>query len=402
MLKRFTKNLSSIVLLLALTWMGMCCSTQTPSKAQLNKQAAQYYDVTQQNEPGQGNKQATRVVTAAQENVLAKVSERPANNPPGCFMTLNFANENLGWMSCLGHLWKTSDGGRNWQEIYFAGNNRLLNFYFVNSHVIWARTIHKMQKSEDGGYTWKDISIPLAGDDVLLDSIQFLKDGRHGWLAVSDFVSCSPEIRSKLGMHSLSSDGQKCLKGHIFYTEDGGETWRQQSFPSNLGRGIGLETTRDDQVWAFHDLRIFYLADGRWRKVDYTKGQCAHENLLETVDFYGKTDEPSAPGEIFFVGSMGWLSFSNGYLAKSKDGGRTWCDLSDLKLLTQNPSLYFRKLYFSDENNGWGLADHIYETTDGGITWKQITTNIGVEDMYFLNPKHGWAIAKEGLFRIGQ
>jgi photosystem II stability/assembly factor-like uncharacterized protein len=401
-MKRITKNLSSIVLLLALTWAGTCCSMQTTFKAQPNKQAALNSAVTQQNEPESANKQPARNTAVAHENELEKVSERPENNLPGCFMTLHFANESLGWMSCLGHLWRTSDGGIKWQEIHLAEDNRPPDFYFVNSHVIWARTIHKIQKSEDGGYTWKAMPIPLIGDNLDLEGIQFLKDGRHGWLSVNDYVSCSPEIRSKLGMHSLSNDGQKCSKGHIFYTEDGGETWRQQSFSSNLGRGIGLETTRDGQVWAFNDLRIFYLADGQWRKVDYTKGQCAHENLLETVDFYGKTDEPSAPVEIFFVGNMGWLSFSNGYLAKSKDGGRTWCDLSNLKSLTQNPGFYFRKLYFSDENNGWGLADHIYETKDGGITWKPITTNIEVEDMYFLNANQGWAIAKEGLFRIGQ
>jgi photosystem II stability/assembly factor-like uncharacterized protein len=395
------RKLLSIVLLLALTWGGTCCSTKTTiSKAQASTQAAQNSAVAQQNEPEQANKQATQNTPVAQENELEKVSEIPGDNLLGCFMTLHFVNERLGWMSCLGHLWKTSNGGREWQEIYFAGDNQLPHFYFVNSNIIWARTLNKMQKSEDEGYTWKAVPIPLPKDDANLEDIQFLKDGKHGWLSVNNYVSCPPEIRSKLGMHSLSNDGQKCLKGHIFYTEDGGETWRQQSFSSNLGSGIGIETTQDGQVWAFNDQHIFYFADGQWRKVDYTKGQCTHKNLLETVDFYGKTGEPFAPVKIFFVGHTGWLSFSNGYLAKSTDGGRTWCDLFDLETSTQNPRSYFTELYFSNENNGWGFADHLYKTRDGGITWKQLMTNIDVEDMYFLDANHGWAISKEGLFRI--
>ena len=403
MLKRIKKNLSFVVPLLALAWVSTCCTTQiTVSKAQPNKQAAQNSAVTQKNESEQDNKQVNQNSGAAQKNELEKVSERPDKNLPGCFMALYFASETMGWMSCLGHLWKTSDGGRNWQEISFARDNRFPSFYFVNSNVVWSLTLNKMQKSEDGGYTWKAIPIPLSGDNIDLEEIQFLKDGKHGWLSVNNYVSCSSEIRSKLGMHSLSPDGKRCLKGHVFYTEDGGATWRQQSFSSNLGRAIGLETMRDGQVWAFNDLRIFYFADGQWRKVDYTKGQCTNETLLETVDFYGKTGEPSAPVEIFFVGHTGWLSFSNGYLAKSTDGGRTWCDLFDLKSLTNNPSSYFGKLYFSDANNGWGLAGHIYRTKDGGTIWEKTETSMEFDDMYFLDANHGWAISKDGLFRISQ
>jgi hypothetical protein len=401
MLKSITTNLLFALLLLALTWASICCSTQnTISKAQTSEQAAQNSARTRQNQPELANPSPNAAV--AQENELEKIGERPDNNLPGCFMALHFADENIGWMSCLGHLWKTSDGGRKWQDIYFAQENQLPDFYFVNSNVVWAWTLKKMQKSEDGGYTWKEMPLPLSGDDVQLQAIQFLKDGRHGWLSVNNYVSCSPEIRRKLGMHSLSADGQKCLKGNIFYTEDGGETWRQQSFVSNPGKAIGLEIARDGQVWAFHDLRISYLADGQWRKIDYTKGQCPHENLLATVDFYGKTDDPAAPVEIFFVGDTGWLSFSNGSLAKSMDGGRTWCDLFDLKSLTKSPRLYFSKLYFSDVHNGWGLADHIYKTKDGGATWEKIETTMAVEDISFLDAVHGWAISKEGLYRINR
>lgn len=378
------KNSWLVAMILVLAWTSICCKTQTASsQAQLNQSA-------------------TPNSVVLQESKFEKVSERPVRDMLGCFMTLHFANENVGWMSCLGYLWKTSDGGRNWQEIYYAGNDRLPDYYFVNSSIVWAMTLHDLQKSEDGGATWKAVSPPLSGERITLDDIEFLKDGQHGWLAASNYVGCPPEVRNNLGVHSLSPDGKRCLKGYIFYTEDGGESWRKQPFDSKLGSSIGLRMTQESRVWAFHNLHVYYLADGQWIQVDYTKGRCKHESILETIDFYQQTFEPSGPVEIFFVGNTGWLSFSNGYLAKSTDGGRTWCDLFDLKTLTDDFRISSTKLYFSDVNNGWGLADNIYETKDGGSTWKKIETNMGFEDMHFLDATHGWAISKEGLYRIKQ
>lgn len=346
------------------------------------------------------NLQVANSPITIQESYFEKLGEHPARGLSGCFMTLHFANENLGWMSCLGHLWKTSDGGKTWQEIYQAANDQLPNFNVINSNILWSRTLHELKKSEDGGYTWKTIPIPLIGDNVTLDDIEFLKDGQFGWLAASNYVACSPKVRSKLGVHSLSFDGKKCLKGYVFYTKDGGESWKQQSFASDLGGSIGLKLTRDERVWAFHNLHVYYLADGKWRKVDYTRSQCNHEALLAAIDLNQKSFDPAAPVEIFFVGNTGWLSFSNGYLAKSTDGGLTWCDLFDLTKLTDDFRVSVAQIYFGDLNNGWGLADHIYKTKDGGATWGKIETNIEVEDMYFLDASHGWVVSKEGVFRI--
>jgi photosystem II stability/assembly factor-like uncharacterized protein len=350
---------------------------------------------------GQVKEQAAQNITGARRNELEKISARPGSNILGCHMELHFANENIGWVSCLNHLWRTSDGGRTWQEMPYKSSGGLdPKFDFLNLNTVWAYTLVDIQKSEDGGYTWRVLPSPVSdndGGDIF--RMQFLKDGRRGWATGSQYVPCSKQVRDRLGIHGLAPDLKRCIKGAIFYTEDGGETWQKQAIDSKVGSSIGsLYIAPDGRVWTFLSPNVFYLADGEWRKVDYTKGQCEHKTLLETVGLSKTASDWDAPIGIFFVDDTGWLTFSNGYLAKSTDGGNTWCDLFNLNSLTNT----FRKFYFSDANNGWLLADNIYRTKDGGTTWERVETNIELEDMYFLDTNHGWAISKEGLYRIRQ
>ncbi len=365
MIKRVAENLLPVMAILILAWPSVYINNQTAiSSAQLKGHVA---DNT----------------IAAQRNKLEKVGTRAVDNLPGCYMTLHFAGENEGWMTCLEHLWKTSDSGRTWQEIpYKSPDGMFPRFHFLNSKVIWAYTLTSIQKSENGGYIWKPISAPILKGQGHIFELQFLKDGRRGWLTGNQYVSCSQQERDRVGIHGLAPDLERCIKGVIFYTEDGGETWQQQVVNSKVGSSIDyFYLSPDGRIWALLQPDVFYLAMGEWRRVDYTRGQCKHSNLLETVGFNKKMSDWYAPSEIFFVGEIGWLAFSNGYLAKSMDGGRTWCDLFDLKSITNNPGIYFRKLYFSDTNNGWGLADHVYRTKDGGSTWERIETSIDVEDI---------------------
>jgi len=314
-------------------------------------------------------------------------------------MDLYFANENDGWTSCLGRLWRTSDGGRTWQENqYTSKNGQFPEFHFFGSKMIWASTLHSLQKSEDSGNTWKNVSPPIS-DDGDIGALNFLEDGKHGWLSGDKYVSCSSKVRDRLGIHGLAPDQKRCVQGVIFYTEDGGETWSQQFLASELGFSIGpLYIATDNRIWTFVYGHVAYFADGKWTEVDYAKSRCKKRDLLNTLDPNLSDSGPVGPEAIFFLGNTGWLSFSNGYLAKSTDSGMTWCDLFNLQTITRNPRYYFRKLYFNSPTHGWSLADRIYETHDGGVTWRTITDQ-GFEDMYFLGDR-GWAISGEGLFHL--
>jgi photosystem II stability/assembly factor-like uncharacterized protein len=99
---------------------------------------------------------------------------------------------------------------------------------------------------------------------------------------------------------------------------------------------------------------------------------------LTTEPYPGKQDD------IFFVHpNLGWYGNGAGKIFKTEDGGTTWT-----KVLEQKGT-YFRCLAFLDELHGFAgnigtdyfpnVADEtpLYETKDGGKTWKPVTTITG-------------------------
>lgn len=95
---------------------------------------------------------------------------------------------------------------------------------------------------------------------------------------------------------------------------------------------------------------------------------------LKTEPFRGKQDD------VFFVNpNVGWYVNGSGKIYKSTDGGATW-----IKKLDQ-PGTYFRAIGFADELRGFAgnigtdyfpkVTDTtpLYETFDGGETWKPVT-----------------------------
>jgi photosystem II stability/assembly factor-like uncharacterized protein len=99
---------------------------------------------------------------------------------------------------------------------------------------------------------------------------------------------------------------------------------------------------------------------------------------LNTEAFRGKQDD------IYFINpQVGWYVNGSGKIFKTTDGGATWT----LKL--HQPGTYFRTIAFLNEQRGFAgnigteyypnVTDTtpLYETRDGGDTWKAVTTISG-------------------------
>ena len=113
---------------------------------------------------------------------------------------------------------------------------------------------------------------------------------------------------------------------------------------------------------------------------------------------------------IYFVDQEnGFLLFSCGLIAKTKNGGKTWCGLPDLPKSDSCKDCYLgiqrelRRVLFRDADYGIALDGQglMYESTNGGVSWHRLDTSITFESIRFVNDTNAWAISNENeLVRV--
>jgi photosystem II stability/assembly factor-like uncharacterized protein len=383
--------LRALIFLVALT--SVCCTT---SHSAFN---------------AQGSKSKAKPTTEQVKNLTSKISDLPVPEKH-CFGGLQFVSEMEGWLSCDRYLWHTLDGGKSWENVHEMRRGRnnvipyLINFYFVNSKLGWNYTQDSLEKTEDGGRTWKVIDLPVKPDDAEILSIKFLPDGKKGWLAGGVFRLYPRTVLEGLDIHALSPDNKRALTPIIFHTEDGGNTWQQQTVSGKIGSAVTrLHVTDTNQVWAFVGEDLFHYEGTGWKKIDFLKSQCPFKQGSRTVDQVTAEGIRNGPYNINFINDrLGWLSLTNGHVAKTTDGGQTWCDLYELgySKAELGGGFFLNEIYFVDELNGWGIVSGyaLYQTRDGGATWVKMDESIRFDSIFFLNRRQGWGVGKGGVFKI--
>ena len=197
-----------------------------------------------------------------------------------------------------------------------------------------------------------------------------------------------------------------CLRGAIFYTDNGGQTWRRQLLTEDWGY-LALDSLSDPaHLAAVGTAGAYYLRKGKWRPID--DGGRGEDGLTRVksldVEIGFPTYEPIC---VFFLNDQtGWISNSNGYVAKTTDGGKAWQDVCPPIGEKDGRSLCFSRLFFIDEMNGlafgsyWRTNRNLYVTKDGGKSWLEEKLDIELADILFVDHTMAWASSKAGLFRI--
>jgi photosystem II stability/assembly factor-like uncharacterized protein len=217
--------------------------------------------------------------------------------------------------------WRSIGPARGGRSIAVAGSRaRPLEYYFgATGGGVW--------KTIDGGVTWRAVSD------------QFFKTSSVGAIAVSE---SSPDV-VYVGMGEVELRGNIIQGDGVYKTTDGGRTWSH----------IGLEKT---------------MAIGRIRV------------------------HPSNP-DIAYVAALGnpyGPNLERGVF-KTTDGGKTWTHaLSrddktgavDLSMDAKNPDvLYagFWEVYRTPHSlSSGGPGSGLFKSTDGGVTWMELTRNAGL------------------------
>jgi len=216
--------------------------------------------------------------------------------------------------------------------------------------------------------------------------------------------------------------------GTIIHTTDGGGTWADHSYNTELSlnsvyftteqkgfivgdSGIVLKTTDGGSVWNLIDLGVLYnfksvsFVDDQygWIAFNY-HGLQGGEGLFRTVnggEEWIYIDQPIY-NPFFIDANNGWgATFAGGRKVKrSYDGGIIWDSISTY-VGTGIPSFFF-----IDSSNGfmskpWMGNTSCYNTSDGGVNWTPNNLwdeGLVIEDIFFQDALNGWVGGRHQIF----
>jgi photosystem II stability/assembly factor-like uncharacterized protein len=275
-----------------------------------------------------------------------------------------FVDRNRGWM--LGRpdgkmseagaesiLFITTNGGRTWTRKPLPNVTRV---HFIDARTGWAVGRNStLLKTTDGGMEWikideleKLIKSPIESSDhnFGFSDIRFT-DPKHGWLIGNFYEQARGDI------------------GGVFKTSDGGATWKRVP--------LTIQTRNNS---------------GR-----FTPGSLNSAHFIDA-------NTGSITGEMYDGESRFFFALH------TRDGGQTWS-------LFRIPSRSTHNSQFLDPARGWSAAfapragesaaetyDTILLQTDsGGLSWRVdlIARGRRVRGIFFISPTRGWAVGDRGM-----
>jgi photosystem II stability/assembly factor-like uncharacterized protein len=274
---------------------------------------------------------------------------------------VQFVTELIGWTTTEQVIYKTTDGGQNWQYQYTQ--NPIFQIYFNNENVGWISTWitgPTILKTTDGGDTWIEVYSYLGATEY-----------------IHDFEFINPDTGWIVGEETISSGKDGIVEFPVLFKEttDGGITWVDKNFPPNHPVGLKKIEAIDymNLIVAGYDT-LFKSTNG-----GITWQQLSLPPIYEPVDLQ------------FINMDLGWVTgYGTSYtLYKTTNGGVSW-------LQQAQPVFNFQ---FITSQIGWYTVNNqIYSSTNGGDTWifQNSNTNNTLNDIFFIDNNNGWAVGQNG------
>ena len=332
-------------------------------------------------------------------------------------------------------VWKTTDGGINWDAIYWNKSGYLHGINFVNnSNGILVGDGGAILATNDGGTTYSFITSPSI-PSIAFNDIKFSNSsngyiiGNYGYVLRTTDSGNSWFVLNGNGTTNTINDsfffndeiGFACGEnGTIIKTDNGGTTWIAQSGGAILDDWKSIYFIDQNNGWvAGNSGRLRYTTNGgiSWNNksssggdlndlcfVNSSKGFAVgyYGTILKTTDSGNNWNKITGiPSEIlysihFINENEGWIS-GTGIVLKTIDGGETWTEIP----LTDYQYTLFYSIFFIDSNNGWMCANDglLLKSTDGGQTWTEYFggTNEDLYNIFFLNSNVGWISGANGI-----
>jgi photosystem II stability/assembly factor-like uncharacterized protein len=275
-----------------------------------------------------------------------------------------FCDSNLGWVADSNGLYKTRDGGVNWQFIQNLNGAHFRDVVFVTPQKGWVtknsgpdtpfgRYVGRLYSSSDGGITW-----------VLRDS-----SNRWGYWKISFADSLFGMLAEGYPGHGIPYRFDS--EGNTRRTTDGGNTWQVLPIAPDTFYPMytSVQILNRDYSWRAAYGLMYYLGVPMWSGgiSKTTAGGDTWTRILNGVGYvgYGGYGDPNGLAFAIVDTLKGYILYSDNLMG-TLDGGATWVTLS-------LPGVK-HDICFADSLNGWIVGDQglILHTTDGGLgVWEE-------------------------------
>ena len=242
-----------------------------------------------------------------------------------------------------GEILFSDDFGENWSKIGNEITRDSLNYMTnIDPGILWvAGNNGTILNSTDYGQNWIVKNLETSENFYSVDFV----DPQKGWIVGSN--------------------------GLVMTTNDFGETWNQQTFPS---------TSRLRSV-DFYDYNYGFIVGDDGVIYKTTDGGSTWINLsIGNYQF----------SKIYIKDSMTvWIANLQRQLLRSLDGG------NNFNLIATLNSEVYDILFINDQKGFVGCKGGVYKTTNSGETWSP-KSGVDTRKLYFVNDNFGWGVGDKG------
>lgn len=366
---------------------------------------------------------------------------------------ITFASESTGFfVNEAGAIYRTTDGGENWKEVFYDDNSRFSSVQFIDNQIGFAYAFYgsSFTYTLDGGKTWSqdDLNVHLALKVIGFSPSEFLKVDENGIYKTTSVFGgwdslyaiptvmidggdlryeapiVRPEQTWQLSDSSLVTwmynwyrvEQESDSLNFLLFSENRGTTW-DSVWIDVAGEFQSLHMADAQTGYILTAEKKFYKTAERgteWVQIEVpgTEQAPSHMTVISPDQVYlhagrdilrtndgGENWKNLKIPEEYGLGSytISKYNLSALYylLLKADEGGEDWVEGKQFQ------TLHGSKLHFKNQNVGWSYNRGTpRKTEDGGYTWEiDDSFPVAPQEIKYTDQNTGWIFGEEDVYK---